>query len=187
MDKKNQDLRVKRTLRSIREAFYELIQEKDFESISITELTERADINRKTFYLHYSSIMDLATEVEEEILEDLTSQFNSIKDPYDITECIRIFYHFLEDGNPVRKTLLCKPEYKFFYAKLTQDLLVTDFFKQFTQGTEYPSLVRAFCVCISSIYTTWIKHDRPIPLDDLINYVGNLLLNGYNGVVRPQN
>ena len=71
MEKTNLDLRVRRTLRNIREAFYELILEEDFHQISITELTKRADINRKTFYLHYNSLDDLVDELEREMGEKL--------------------------------------------------------------------------------------------------------------------
>ena len=49
------DLRVRRTLKSIRLAFYEMVLTHNYEDISITELAERATINRKTFYLHLLS------------------------------------------------------------------------------------------------------------------------------------
>ena len=57
-----EDLRVQRTKEAIRHAFTEMICEMDFEKISIKELTERARINRKTFYLHYDSLDDLLRE-----------------------------------------------------------------------------------------------------------------------------
>ena len=59
MRERSKDLRVRRTLTSIRKSFYELVLEKNYNEISITELTDRAGINRKTFYLHYSSLDDL--------------------------------------------------------------------------------------------------------------------------------
>ena len=55
----HKDLRVRRTLKAIRSAFYELVLTKNYSDISITELTDLAEINRKTFYLHYSSLDDL--------------------------------------------------------------------------------------------------------------------------------
>jgi AcrR family transcriptional regulator len=47
------DPRVKRTRQLLEEAFSELIQEKDFQSISIQDITVRAGINRATFYAHF--------------------------------------------------------------------------------------------------------------------------------------
>ncbi|HDZ5882588.1 TetR/AcrR family transcriptional regulator, partial [Staphylococcus aureus] len=47
------DLRVVKTRASIKKAFMTLLFEKDFDTISIKEITEFAQIGRKTFYLHY--------------------------------------------------------------------------------------------------------------------------------------
>ncbi|MCR5452010.1 MAG: hypothetical protein K6F00_05215 [Lachnospiraceae bacterium] len=177
-----QDLRVKRTLKNIRSAFYDLILEKDYNSISITELTEKADINRKTFYLHYNSISDLTKEIEQEILTELSGKFSHMDNPDDITECISIFYHYLEEGSPVIRKLLCDAEYKFFYSRLTTDLLETTFFRKFYTFTECPDLVRAYCITISTMYRSWANQGRVMPLDQLIEYAGKLVLNGYSSV-----
>jgi AcrR family transcriptional regulator len=49
----NLDPRVKRTRRMILQAFGELLAEKNFESISVQDVTDKAEINRATFYAHY--------------------------------------------------------------------------------------------------------------------------------------
>ena len=49
-----QDRRVRRTKRAIRNAFAELLSEKPYEEITVTDITELADINRKTFYNYYA-------------------------------------------------------------------------------------------------------------------------------------
>ena len=67
--KKRPDRRHARTERRIREAFTELVMEKNVDKITIKELAERADIDRKTFYLHYSSVWDVLEEIQVEILE----------------------------------------------------------------------------------------------------------------------
>lgn len=57
--KKKQDLRVRRTKMNIENAFLELLKERPIEKITVTELAERAMINKGTFYLHYQDIYDL--------------------------------------------------------------------------------------------------------------------------------
>ena len=47
------DPRVKRTRRLILQAFGELLAEKSFDAISVQDVTERAQINRATFYKHF--------------------------------------------------------------------------------------------------------------------------------------
>ena len=58
-----EDKRIIKTKKAIYQALKELYLENDFEDISITQLTEKANIGRKTFYLHYSSIDDIVDEI----------------------------------------------------------------------------------------------------------------------------
>lgn len=176
------DLRVRRTLRSIREAFYKLMLEKNYSDISITELTELAEVNRKTFYLHYSSLNDLIQEIEDEIVEEIMELIDTDAEQLDVTGCISKFYHYMEDGDEIRRKLMVDPNYRSFYEDITNKVLETQTFQHFYEITEHPYLVRAFCVSITSIYRSWINHGREIPLDDVVQYAGTLLLNGYNAV-----
>jgi AcrR family transcriptional regulator len=53
------DPRVKRTRAMIADAFSEVLHEKGFQAISVQDITERAGINRTTFYLHFTDKYDL--------------------------------------------------------------------------------------------------------------------------------
>ena len=65
------DRRVKRTKKMIRESFFELLSEKNINEISIRELSDRADINRGTFYAHYEDIYALLSELESEMINEI--------------------------------------------------------------------------------------------------------------------
>lgn len=52
----------------IRQAFLELLQEKPYEKITVTDIAQRADLNRSTFYAHYPDVQGLIEEIEEEII-----------------------------------------------------------------------------------------------------------------------
>ncbi|WP_263705885.1 TetR/AcrR family transcriptional regulator [Shouchella tritolerans] len=69
--KKKTDLRILRTKQSIRKAFYELIQEKGYEAITVQDIADQAMINRNTFYLHYQNKPDLLDTCMNELLSDL--------------------------------------------------------------------------------------------------------------------
>ena len=56
---------MEKTKKSIHAAFVTLIQKKPYASITISELAEEADIDRRTFYLHYECIEDVAKEMQE--------------------------------------------------------------------------------------------------------------------------
>lgn len=66
-----QDKRSKRTKLWLYEALIELMESKDYADISITELTEKSDIARQSFYRIYSSKDDILLSKMDEIHEDI--------------------------------------------------------------------------------------------------------------------
>jgi AcrR family transcriptional regulator len=52
--KRHADRRVQRTRQALRQAFIEVVREKGFAATSIQDITERANLNRGTFYLHFT-------------------------------------------------------------------------------------------------------------------------------------
>ncbi|MEM9775720.1 MAG: TetR/AcrR family transcriptional regulator [Chloroflexota bacterium] len=65
------DRRVVRTRKMLAAALLELMQEKNFDEITITDITERADMNRATFYLHYGTKEELLYKSLEERFDKL--------------------------------------------------------------------------------------------------------------------
>lgn len=58
-----------RSRRFIRQAFMELLKEKRLEKITVTDIVNRADINRSTFYAHYTDVKALIEEIQHEVVE----------------------------------------------------------------------------------------------------------------------
>jgi AcrR family transcriptional regulator len=59
---KSEDLRVRRTRKLLQEALIELTIEKGFAEVTVTDITERAMVNRSTFYRHYLDKYDLLSQ-----------------------------------------------------------------------------------------------------------------------------
>lgn len=57
------DLRIVKTRKAINDSFYELFEQKDFDKITVKDITEHAQIGRKTFYLHYIDKYDLLDRI----------------------------------------------------------------------------------------------------------------------------
>lgn len=53
----------RRSRRMIRVAFESLIREREFSKITVTDIVERADLNRSTFYAHYPDIYGIVEEI----------------------------------------------------------------------------------------------------------------------------
>ncbi|RDZ12474.1 TetR family transcriptional regulator [Priestia megaterium] len=81
MSKKTKlDPRIKRTNKYLRDALVELLKEKDVTSITIQEITEKAELTRGTFYLHYQDKQDFLVQSMNEVLEELIEQVRPKQD-----------------------------------------------------------------------------------------------------------
>lgn len=72
--KKKQDARVLQTQQKLSEALTELLQVKQLNEITVTDLVTSAKINRSTFYLRYASLQDFFVELETTIYGELRKQ-----------------------------------------------------------------------------------------------------------------
>lgn len=67
------DKRVLRTKESIKTAFMQLMLESELEKITVSDITERADINRSTFYLHYNDVSSVIADIDKEFAENIAA------------------------------------------------------------------------------------------------------------------
>ncbi|MGX8701838.1 TetR/AcrR family transcriptional regulator [Caproiciproducens sp.] len=70
-----QDLRIVKTRNNIKNAFIQLLREKDFNNITVRDILDQALINRKTFYNHYQDKYDLTEQLIHEFFEECSSFF----------------------------------------------------------------------------------------------------------------
>ncbi len=71
------DRRVRRTRAMLGQALKELLLEKDYDAITVQEITDRADLNRATFYLHYGRKEELLTEMLESQFDELVARIEA--------------------------------------------------------------------------------------------------------------
>ena len=65
MEPAKTDRRVRKTKTRLLNCLTELMKEKEVKDISVKELSDLADINRGTFYLHYRDVYDMLNKVED--------------------------------------------------------------------------------------------------------------------------
>ncbi|PWW00766.1 TetR family transcriptional regulator [Paenibacillus cellulosilyticus] len=65
------DRRQARTKQLLRKALLEIIAEKGVDGITVTDISNRADVNRGTFYLHYQDAPDMLRQIMNEIIMSL--------------------------------------------------------------------------------------------------------------------
>ncbi len=91
MIENSQDRRVKRTKTLLQKTLVELMLEKKVSQISVKELTQRADVNRSTFYLHYLDIYDMLEQMENEFVGRVQGFFCDYFNPLPTSPPITLF------------------------------------------------------------------------------------------------
>ena len=111
------DRRVKRTKKLLADALATLMKQKPLKSITVRELTELADLNRGTFYLHFKDVYDLAEQIENGIFDrfnEIIADFDSSKkenlESIETSQSLRIFltqlFELLADSADMTKSLI---------------------------------------------------------------------------------
>ena len=79
MNKKGDENRsVRNTKRKLNQSLIQLMGKKQITQISVKELTELADVNRGTFYFHYTDIYDMLRRTEEEFFVEFEAIFDEV-------------------------------------------------------------------------------------------------------------
>ena len=104
-----QERRVRRTRAMILAGFIQLMQQKPVKDISVRELADLVDINRSTFYLHYTDIYDLLEQTENDLME----QFLTIIDKnhanltlQEFSDKLEQFFAILSENQPLCRALM---------------------------------------------------------------------------------
>ena len=105
--KNNQRTRLSKIL--LKNALMDALKEKgSVNKISVRDLCERAELNRSTFYAHYSEPKDLLEELEEEILQSTKEHLEKIGAENDLGahKYISSFLKYIKDNDKQFRTLL---------------------------------------------------------------------------------
>lgn len=174
MEERKVDRRVLRTRRNIRQAFATLIMEKEYHKITVSDIALYAGINRRTFYLHYSSVEEVLEELEHELVE----RVQTFQDYVDLlnpdSDSGPMFYRLTELLNeyaPLLERLVQTDAYHFFFDRLKaiwRDTLVDRYTPELRMSREEFSLQAEFFTAgILSVYSRWMVDRSKISLDEL--------------------
>ena len=84
MDEGNQRTRL--TVRLIREALMRLLEDMDFDRVTVSAICKEAGVNRSTFYRYYNDQFELLESIELELIEELESHGSIVTDLVDLSE-----------------------------------------------------------------------------------------------------
>ena len=86
------DARVRFTKKVIKDAFFQILQEKPLNKVTVTAICELAEINRATFYKYYNDPFDLMQQIETELLLDVKNRVDqvTVEDSSDVLMAILV-------------------------------------------------------------------------------------------------
>lgn len=109
MKKIKVDRRVQYTKMVLRESLTNLMKEKPVSRITIKEICEHADINRTTFYSHYSDQFDLLKKIEQGLIDDINDyldQFVYLENAGDSLQMMTKIFEYIEENADICRVLL---------------------------------------------------------------------------------
>lgn len=182
------DRRIRKTKQGLRFALIKLMHEKKVSSITITELANEADINRKTFYTHYSTIESILEEIQEEFLGKLLllikEQGFSGKD----TEVYNLFKglnEIINDSLDFYSQLVSIDSYNFLIHKVKHVFknALNEKIKDLQTVGPSDLYVEFIASGIIGMYIEWLQMDSRISLEDLASAATKIVYEGINSLI----
>ena len=180
---KRQDRRVLRTRKAIRNSFIRLLSEKELDKITIKEVADGADVDRKTVYNYYSGVYAILDEIENELVSSLHSAVEAFE--YGITSTEEVFtgVRLLIEENFELAALLMKINGN---SRLTAKIVVElqACIRQvlgknsFVSPTKIDLAAEYIAAGIFAAYRYWFNSDRKQTLVDLTDDVSRLVMGG---------
>ena len=173
---------------SFDKALLSLIEKKPFEYITVSEICEKAGVNRSTFYFHYENTRDLLKETISYVLDSFKSYFDV--DAENITSkfenCDLSELNYINEKYLHPYLLFIKENRRLFFAVLSQPItfdsniifqrLFDNIFNPILDRFHYPRDEQNYVMMfylngITAIITEWLKDDCKKSIEEISNII----------------
>ncbi|MDD7213008.1 MAG: TetR/AcrR family transcriptional regulator [Candidatus Enterosoma sp.] len=175
--------------RKIKQAIYDLIKEKQsIKSITITEIVEKAGINRGTFYNHYKSIPEVLNDIEKDLITSFSKRFDKTYEILSFEEKTKVFFRSLtlfikENETELSFLLKAIPQLLFTDMQTTvlgsyQSILLQALKEQLPteENREANLTYNIIASGITSAYLNYLKHTSDYTLEEIEHHIIQLIL-----------
>lgn len=152
-----EDRRTKYTKMILRSSLFEILEKKPLAKITVKEICEKADVNRGTFYLHYSDAYDLFKSIEDEMFEMVMTTINSKLYSESMDSFLTELFNLIMENKNMCTIM--------FERNGTSDLIS-----------------RILDTAREKIICQWTNLDKPLD-DGLIDYIYNFVTTGSVGII----
>ena len=180
------------TAKKMNDALITLLETKEFEYITIKEICHIANVNRSTFYLHYSNMNDLLEETIKSLNLSFNSHFNSRENESTIIskdnledlllindENLIPYLNFIKENKNIYKVLKNHPQ--LFNANKTYEQMFRKLFvpimNRFGLDEKWHKYLMDFYISgLTSIVLDWVYDDCKIPVQEVSDFIKGLIV-----------
>ncbi|MCA9969251.1 MAG: TetR/AcrR family transcriptional regulator [Anaerolineales bacterium] len=189
------DRRVRRTRRQLSEALLALIVSRDYDSLTIQDITDTADLNRATFYLHYGSKEELLVAALEARFDELVAGFAAqpqTEPPWrDDTPEQLVFAHVAEYA-PLYKVLLSERGMGYvvqriigYIAAHVRQEIEASPWRQAAPAVPPEIIAQHAAGSLFALVSWWVQHDMPYPAAEMAALANRLCFMGALPALDP--
>jgi AcrR family transcriptional regulator len=183
---KKTDRRIVYTRKVLEQTLVELLHTRPIEKISITELCKRADINRATFYQHFSSPYELLAEIQETFYSSFKADLERLLQKENNTSVLLVLVTKIRDDKELCKVLFSESGERSFHNKtlsIVRDELIRKWEKNHDKVSRaYAPLVFKFITTGSiGMVQEWLMHDCKESPEEITHLLNALCQQGLSG------
>lgn len=184
MNNNKKDLRVVKTQKYLYDALVNLMKDRPFEEIKVSDICNEAMINRSTFYAHYNDKYELLADYIKDLKESLTKELaknkniSNTKEYY--LEMIRLLLNHIEDKKDTYIEVMINNKNS-ITMDIFYDVIDADITKRIKNDSankgKIPSeiLAKFYIGAVFNVSTEWLKKDRKYTREDLLMYLDRLI------------
>lgn len=183
---------IEKSKKNIKEALLSLMNEKDFNLITVNDLLVKANISRGTFYAHFTNLED----VRQHLINDLFSRANDMFKNYNALELAKDPRPVVEAATQLMNESRESVKHLFKYINIYElgaslniwlmDYILSDdeLVREIGSYDIAKTYARFAAGGIMTAYNMWIKDDFDIEPETFINSLFQMLMNGVNGILN---
>ncbi len=188
------DRRKQKTKAAIQKAYFSLLMEKKETRITIAEIARRADIDRKTFYLHYNSVEDILREFSGEKVRELLVLLENdgfFEHPFDVHLLFSDLNDLIIRNIDFYEHLIHTSAFDFIWEEMQKLLLKT--IKEVYAGIvdvspeELDVYAHFYASGVVETYVAWLKGDISLDINRLGEVVADVTYFGAEEIIAASN
>ncbi|MBA4385959.1 MAG: hypothetical protein C0410_14565 [Anaerolinea sp.] len=191
MKSEKTDPRVIRTRDLLRQALEQLVTEKSYASLTISQVTAQAGLDRSTFYLHYPGLHALLEDCAREFFAEMRTEIYANKmadyrnNPSVLEPFVASVFKHLEKHHRFYKAMLGRqgdPFFRILFQEQLAELIFEPIELRDSSGhnnIQSSMTLRFFSAGFAGLASWWLEKDMPIPLEEASRQVAVNILPGY--------